>query len=126
MKKEEDQPMKVIIGKLLESDVTDEEITTILQLFINYASTRAGAIHLSEMRVLDSLFRANIMQQLNEQDAYISRQKKNWAGQSSQQQVRNPAHIHWCQVLLLIRTMNEHLTEDPHAEHGQYFEDLVR
>lgn len=30
MKKEEDQPMKVIIGRLLESDVTDEEITTIL------------------------------------------------------------------------------------------------
>ena len=75
--------------------------------------------------MLDSLFRANIMQRLNEQDAYISRQKKNWAGQTSQQQVRNPAHVHWCQVLLLIRTMNEHLTEDS-AEHGQYFSALVR
>ena len=30
MKKEEDQPMKIIIGRLLESDVTEEEITTIL------------------------------------------------------------------------------------------------
>ena len=72
--------MKVIIGRLRESDVTDEEITTILQLFTNYASTREGAVHLSGMKVLDSLFRANIMQRLNEQDAYISRQKKNWAG----------------------------------------------
>ena len=35
--------MKVIIGKLLEKDVTDEEITTILQLLINYSMTESGA-----------------------------------------------------------------------------------
>jgi len=29
-------------------------------------------------------------------------------------------------VLLLIRTMNEMLLEDPSVEHGQYFTDLVR
>ena len=42
------------------------------------------------------------------------------------QQIRNPSHVHWIQVLLLIRTMNEMLLEDPSVEHGQYFTDLVR
>ena len=42
------------------------------------------------------------------------------------QQVRNPLHVHWCQVLLLMRTLNDNLLEDPQIEHEQYFFDLMR
>jgi len=97
--------------------VSQDEITTILQLFINYAMTREGAIHLSKIQILDSLFKANIMQCLNEQDLYVSTQLKNQQGQTSMQQVRNPSHVHWCQVLILIRTLNDTLLENPQVEH---------
>ena len=73
MKKQNDQPMKIIIGKLLEKDVTPDEITTILQLLINYAMSEQGALHLSKLKVLETLFKANIMQRLNEQDLYYSK-----------------------------------------------------
>ena len=53
--------MKVILGKLMEKDVTADEVTTILQLLINYASTTVGAIHLSKCNILETLFKANIM-----------------------------------------------------------------
>ena len=53
--------MKVIIGKLLDKNVTQEEVTTILQLLINYATTPEGAMHLASLKVLESLFKANIM-----------------------------------------------------------------
>ena len=43
MKKQDNQPIKVIIGKLLEKDVTQEEITIILQLLINYAMCEQNA-----------------------------------------------------------------------------------
>ena len=43
MKKQDNQPIKVIIGKLLEKDVTHEEITIILQLLINYAMCEQNA-----------------------------------------------------------------------------------
>ena len=69
--------MKVIIGKLLEKEVTQDEITTILQLLINYALTESGAKHLSKLKVLETLFKANLMQRLNEQDLYFSKQLKN-------------------------------------------------
>jgi Trp operon repressor len=69
--------MKVIISMLLEKDVTQDEITTILQLLINYAMTKEGAIHMSKIQILESLFKANIMQRLNEQDLYVSKQLKN-------------------------------------------------
>lgn len=62
---------------LLEKDVTQDEITTILQLLINYAMTKEGAIHMSKIQILESLFKANIMQRLNEQDLYVSKQLKN-------------------------------------------------
>jgi len=58
--------MKVIIGKLLDKEATQEEITTILQLLTNYAMSEEGAIHLSKLKILESLFKANIMQRLNE------------------------------------------------------------
>lgn len=77
MKKQDDMPMRVIISKLLDKDVTAEEITTILQLLTNYAMTREGAIHLSKMKILETLFKANIMSRLNEQDLYVSKQLKN-------------------------------------------------
>ena len=111
MKKQDNQPMKVIIGKLLEKDVTHEEITTILQLLINYSMSEPGAMHLSKLKVLETLFKSNIMQRINEQDLYFSKQLKNQQGRTSMQQVRNPSHIHWCQMLILIRTMNETLLE---------------
>ena len=69
--------MKIIISMLLEKDVTQDEITTILQLLINYAMTKEGAIHMSKIQILESLFKANIMQRLNEQDLYVSKQLKN-------------------------------------------------
>ena len=47
MKKQDNQPIKVIIGKLLEKDVTHEEITLILQLLINYSMSEQNAQHLS-------------------------------------------------------------------------------
>ena len=53
--------MKVIIGKLLEKDVSQDEIATILELLINYGGTREGAIHLNKIQILESLFSANIM-----------------------------------------------------------------
>ena len=61
LKKQDDLPMKVIIGKLLEKDVSQDEIATILELLINYGGTREGAIHLNKIQILESLFRANIM-----------------------------------------------------------------
>ena len=57
--------MKVITGKLLEKDVTHEEITTILQLLINYSMSEPGSKHLSKLKVLETLFKSNIMQRLN-------------------------------------------------------------
>ena len=83
MKKQDDLPIKVIIGKLLEKDVSQDEITTVLEFLINYAMTREGSIHLSKIRILESLFRANIMQRLNEQDLYVSKQLLNRQGQKS-------------------------------------------
>lgn len=41
------------------------------------------------------------------------------------QQVRNPSHVHWCQQLILIRTLNDTLLENPQVEHEVYFSDLV-
>ena len=75
--------MKVIIGKLLEKDVSQDEITTVLEFLINYAMTREVSIHLSKIRILESLYRANIMQRLNEQDLYVSKQLLNRQGQKS-------------------------------------------
>lgn len=80
MRKQGDQPIKIIIGKLLDRDVTHEEITTILQLLINYAASSSGAIHLSKCQVLSGLFKSNILQRLNEQDLYVSHQTKNQSG----------------------------------------------
>ena len=67
-------PLKTILAKLTDKEVTNEQITTILQLLIHYAETEEGAYHLSKMQVLHILFKANIMQRLNEQDMYISKQ----------------------------------------------------
>lgn len=117
MKKQGDTPMKVILGKLMEKDVTPDEVATILQLLINYASTATGAIHLNKCNILETLFKSNIMQRLNDQELYISKQQKNNAGGSSFAQIRNPSHIHWCQLLLLMRTLNETLLENPQVEH---------
>ena len=83
MKKQDDLPIKVIIGKLLEKDVSQDEITTVLEFLIHYAMSREGSIHLSKIRILESLFRANIMQRLNEQDLYVSKQLLNRQGQKS-------------------------------------------
>ena len=83
MKKQNDQPLKVIIGKLLEKDASHDETTTILQLLINYAMSEAGAVHLSKLKVLETLFKANIMQTVNEQDLYYSKQLKNHKGRIS-------------------------------------------
>ena len=58
--------MRMILTKFTERGATHEEVTTILQLLINYAMTEAGAMHLNELKVLDTLFKANIMQVLNE------------------------------------------------------------
>jgi len=41
-------------------------------------------------------------------------------------QVRNPAHLQWCQVLVLLRTLNNQLLEDPATEHTDYFVQLVK
>ena len=84
MKKQGDQPLKVIIGRLLEKDVSAEEVTTILQLLTNYAASSTGAVHLSKCQILDSLFKSNIMQRLNEQDLYVSKHLKTVSGQTSQ------------------------------------------
>ncbi len=42
------------------------------------------------------------------------------------QQIRNPVHVQWCQLLLLLRTMNDQLLDNPHIENQEYFSDLVR
>ena len=126
MKKQGDKPLRILVGKLLEKDVTSEEASTILELLINYAATATGATHLSKCQILDSLFKANIMQRLNEQDLYVSKQMKSTAGESSLRQIRNPAHVHWCQLLLLLRTLNNSLLANPQLEHQHFFEDLVR
>jgi len=47
--------MKVIISKLIDKEASQEEITTILQLLINYAMSEEGAIHLSKLKILESL-----------------------------------------------------------------------
>ena len=61
------------------------------------------------------------MQQVNNQDAYNSQSVG-----GKVHIVRNPVHIQWCQVLILIRTLNEELLENPTVEHQEYFDDLVR
>ena len=42
-------PLKTILAKLTDKEVTNEQITTILQLLIHYAETEEGAYHLSKM-----------------------------------------------------------------------------
>lgn len=58
--------------------------------------SESGAAHLSKLEVLQTIFKSNLMQRVNEQDLYYSKQLKNQQGRASIQQVRNPAHVHWC------------------------------
>lgn len=111
---------------MLERECSDEEKTTTLQLLIDYAATESGAVHLSKCSILATLFKSNVMQRLDKEDLYVTRQVKSSTGQQSQQQVRNAAHVHWCQTLVLIRTLNEWLLENPAVHHQQYFADLLR
>ena len=61
------------------------------------------------------------MQLVNSRDAYASQPVG-----GKVHNVRNPVHIQWCQVLILIRTLNEELLDNPTVEHREYFDDLVR
>ena len=61
------------------------------------------------------------MQRVNSEDLYTSQPSG-----GKVHVVRNPVHVQWCQVLLLLRTLNEELLENPTVEHQGYFDDLAR
>ena len=81
--KQENRPLKVILNRLLEKNVTKDETSTILQLLISYATTPQGAKHLSRNDVLTTIYRANIMQSVNREDLYVAKQLKNSLGEAS-------------------------------------------
>ena len=55
MRKQDHQPLRVLLSRLNDAEATPTEVSEILQLLISYAQTPNGAAHLSSIRILDCL-----------------------------------------------------------------------
>ena len=77
---------------------------------------------MSKVGIIESLEKNSIIRRIKDDDLYVS---CNTIGDRVQS-VRNKTHIQWCQVILLLRTLNEELLEDPKVQNQQYFDELVR
>jgi hypothetical protein len=100
MKKQDSMALRVMIGRLADQG------HEILSVLTSYASSERGAMHLHEL---------NILRDLNEHQCMKTRDP---VYKSEKVQVRNPAHILWCQMLVLTRTLNQTLIDE-----REYFRD---
>ena len=102
MKRQDHMFLREVFARLAtRNNLKDAETSATYQLLISYASTEQGATHLKEIHVLDELVKSECLAKLREQDLYITTQAS-----GALVQVRNPAHLQWCQVLVLLRTLN--------------------
>ena len=67
---------------------------------------------MSKVGIIESLEKNSIIRRIKDDDLYVS---CNTIGDRVQS-VRNKTHIQWCQVILLLRTLNEELLEDPKVQ----------
>ena len=61
LKKQDSAPIRTIISRFMDKNVTTEEVSLILQLFIYYAKSYDGAVHLSKINLLDCLMKTSIL-----------------------------------------------------------------
>lgn len=104
MKKKDNLPLRLIIQKFIGSSITTEESIHIIHFLTSYSNVEEGATHLFQENILHSIGINNCLALVNKQELYVVQD-----GETK----RNPTHILWCSVLLLIRTLNEQLINSP-------------
>lgn len=98
------QPLRIIIQRLIGQDSSDvESAIEIVQFLISYAELETGSEYLMRENVLQYLFMNQCMINAKMQDLYMQT--------ADNEETRNPHHILWCQMLLLIRTLASNLLD---------------
>ena len=119
MQRRQNPPLRIIVQKFVDGKPDEIEETILIVQFLNtYADTKRGAQHLYSENIFQHLqMNQDITRaiQSTEDNCYVQGR----AGESSLdgepmsfRDKRNPYHILWCQVLLLIRTLNKHLLDE--------------
>lgn len=97
-------PLKIIIQKLIICEASEiEDIIEIIQFLTTYAEIPSGSEHLVRENILQYLSMNQCILNSKMQDLYTTK--------SNGDQVRNPMHILWCHVLVLIRTINSNVID---------------
>lgn len=99
MRKQDCPPLKVIVQRFLNNQSTIEEKIKIVEFLTAYTRVDQGAEHLNQENILKNLSISSLMTLMNQVDFYVVETESK----------RNPIHILWCHVLLLIRTLNLYL-----------------
>jgi hypothetical protein len=96
------QPLRVIVQRFINPNVSVDESIQICKFFISYASIHKGAVHLFLENVLHNISINTCLLKVNQQDFYV-------VSSENGENRRNPVHILWCLSLVLIRTLNDYL-----------------
>ena len=99
------QPLRVVLQKFISPSVSIEDSIQIAKFYINYANTHMGAKHLFAENIMHCITVNTHVTLIDQQDYYLTNHKG--------EQYRNPSHILWNMCLILIRTLNDHLIDNP-------------
>ena len=101
-----DQPLGLVIKRLIDVKTPNIRETIMIVQFLNtYAQSRHGAEHLYSENVFQHLLSSPCVAQAQAHDYYLIP-----GGRSGGE--RDPYSILWLQVLLLDRSLNDHLLDD--------------
>jgi hypothetical protein len=103
MRKLTNQPLRPIVHRLVDSS-DPEEVIAIVGMLNSYAESSRGSLHLFSENLLTHLAKNPLLARVRLVEFYTQ--------DATKAETRNPVHILWCQVLLLIRTLNGRLLEE--------------
>lgn len=111
MQKGMNQPLRIIIQRFVDTNSANVHDTIrIVQFLSAYAQSKRGAQHLYSENIFQHLQMNRCIQAVNQHDFYCDG--------STRSESRNPYHMLLCQVLLLLRTLNDHMLVESHEEAG--------